>query len=71
MTVVNSSDPELNGENFLKEGFQIVALQGEYLLLVEEERRRVEICVDGCVYSMGGDEFCFVVSDLGSVQCQA
>jgi len=56
MTVVNSFDPELNGE---------------YLLLAEEEKKRVEICVDGCVYSMGGDEFCFVVSHLGSVQCQA
>ena len=71
MTVVNSSDPELNGENFFKGGFIIVALQGEYLLLAEEERKRVEICVDGCVYFIGGDEFCFIVSHLGSVECQA
>ena len=55
MTVVNSPDPELNGE---------------YLLQGEEQEKPAEICVDGCVYTMGGDEYCFIVANQGSVECQ-
>ena len=55
MTVTNSVDPELNGE---------------YLLQGEEEEKPEEICVDGCVYTMGGDEYCFILTNQGSVECQ-
>ena len=55
MTVANSLDPLLNGE---------------YLLQGEEEEKPEEICVDGCVYMMGGDEYCFILTNHGSVECQ-
>ena len=55
MTVVNSANPELNGE---------------YLLQGEEEEKPEEICVDGCIYTKDGDEYCFILTNQGSVECQ-
>ena len=55
MTVVNSANTELNGV---------------YLLQGEEEDKPEEICVDGCVYTKDGDEYCFILTDQGSVECQ-
>jgi hypothetical protein len=51
----------------------VTGLDGEYRLKEEEPTRRDELCIDGCIYLRGGEEYCFIgkpLTESAEVACE-
>ena len=47
-------------------------LDGTYELKEDEKTKREEVCLDGCVYTRGGQEYCFKsapIAESAQVTC--